>query len=103
MHTAVLARPDDFDGWRTAARALAMAHVPADAVVWQVGDTATDLLAGGSVPPAEGGAFNVPKAFLDIARRVICHRDPERFALLYTALTTLRIRPRLFDDAADPL
>ena len=34
---------DDFEGWRDAARVLAAANVPADHVVWQVGDAATDL------------------------------------------------------------
>ena len=108
MHAAVLARPDDFDGWRAAARGLAMANVPAADVIWQVGDTVTDLLGGDPVPPAAAPAamapmFTVSKAFLDVARRVICNRDPERFALLYAALTTLRARPKLFDDPADPL
>ena len=104
MPTAVLARPDDFDGWRAAARGLAAARVPGEQVVWQVGDAATDLLGGGEPAPlATEPMFSVPKAFLDIARRVICNADPERFALLYAALTTLRDRPKLFDDAADPL
>ncbi len=103
MPTAVLARPDDFDGWRAAARGLAAARMPGTAIVWQVGSTATDLLGGDEAPIVTGPMFSVPKDFLDIARRVICHTDPERFALLYDALTTLRDRPKLFDDAADPL
>ena len=103
MPVAVFARPDDFDGWRAAARGLAAARVPGETIVWQVGDTATDLLGGEAVPAAAAPMFSVPKAFLDIARRVVCNRDPERFALLYAALTTLRDRPKLFDDAADPL
>ncbi len=107
MPTAILARPDDFDGWRAAARGLAAAGVRGETIVWQVGDTATDLLGGpigdDVAPVATEPMFSVPKAFLDIARRVICHADPERFALLYAALTALRDRPKLFDDAADPL
>ena len=103
MTTAVLARPDDFDGWRSAARALAVAQVPSEGVVWQVGEAATDLLGGAAIPAATAPMFSVPKAFLDVARRVVCHRDPERFALLYTALLTLRDRPKLLDDPADPL
>jgi len=114
MPTAVLSRPDDFDGWRTAARGFAVAGVSPETIVWQVGDVATDLLAdpvspAPAVPPASADAagampmFSVPKAFLDIARRVVCSRDPRRFGLLYAALTTLRDRPKLFEDAADPL
>jgi probable DNA metabolism protein len=101
--TATLARPDDFDGWRAAARRLAVVGIPPDAVVWQVGDTATDLLGGGALPAVDAPMFTVPKDFIAVAKRVICHRDPERFALLYTALTALRTRPKLLDDAADPL
>jgi probable DNA metabolism protein len=101
--TASIARPDDFDGWRTAARRLAAAGIAAEAIVWQVGDDATDLLGGDVLPPGDAPVFTVPKAFIDIARRVICHRDPERFALLYTALTTLPTRPKLLDDPADTL
>ncbi len=108
MPTAVLARADDFDGWRAAARGFAVAGVSSEDIVWQVGDAATDLLAGA---PAAGDAaspptapmFSVPKDFLDIARRVVCNADPERFALLYAALIRLRTQPKLFDDAADPL
>ncbi len=68
-----------------------------------MGATATDLLGDDVAPAATEPMFSVPKAFLDIARRVVCHADPERFALLYAALTALRDRPKLFDDAADPL
>ena len=103
MHTAVLERADDFDGWRTAARTMAVAGVSPDDIVWQVGTRATDLLGGIGGDLVEGPAFGVPKAFLDLARRVICHRDPERFTLLYAALSRLRLQPRLLEDPADPL
>lgn len=107
MPTAVLARADDFDGWRAAARGLAAARVTGETIVWQVGDAPTDLLGGPAAdhaaPVATEPMFSVPRDFLDIARRVVCHTDPERFALLYAALATLRDRPKLFDDAADPL
>lgn len=103
MHTAILARPDDIDGWRAAARGFAVGGVPPGDIVWQVGDVATDLLGGEGAPPAIAPMFTVPKAFLDTATRVICNRDPERFALLYSALTTLRTRPKLMEDQADPL
>ena len=107
MPTAVLARADDFDGWRAAARGSAAARVPGETIVWQVGAAPTDLLGGpaadNAAPVATEPMFSVPRDFLDMARRVVCHTDPERFALLYAALTTLRDRPKLFDDAADPL
>ncbi|QJU60548.1 UdgX family uracil-DNA binding protein [Sphingomonas sp. AP4-R1] len=96
---------DDFDGWRDAARALVRADVSPDRVIWQVGEGVTDLFGGaaGPLPAATAPAFSVPRAFLDLARSVIGHRDPERFALLHTALARLREAPGLMQDQADPL
>lgn len=103
MHLATLAADDDFEGWRTAARALILAHVPPEDIVWQIGDDATDLFASGTPPAKDGQAFNVPRAFLDLARVAILHADPQRFALLYTLLFRLRDQSRLIEDHADPL
>lgn len=108
MHAVTLAQADDVEGWRDAARALAAAHVPPDQVVWQVGAQPTDLFVGTATPPAAlpavaTGAFSVPRAFLDLARKAILHREPARLALLYTLLTRLRREPRLMEDQADPL
>ncbi|HEX8382013.1 MAG TPA: UdgX family uracil-DNA binding protein [Sphingomonas sp.] len=106
MRVAALAEPDDFEGWRDAARGLAAEGVPPDAVVWQVGDVPADLFAGTPDPPpaaAPSPGFSVPRAFLDVARTVVQARDPERFALLYAALDRLRREPKLMEDAADPL
>ena len=105
MRIVTLAEEDDFDGWRDAARGLIAEAVPPEDVVWQVGDAAADLFADGAdavATPALGG-FSVPRAFIDLARKVVLHRDPTRFALLYTLLSRLRTEPRLMDDAADPL
>jgi len=104
MRLVALSEPDDFDAWRDAARALLAECVPPEDVVWQIGDTPADLFATGAAPPASPATgISVPRAFLDLARSVILHRDPERFALLYTALARLRREPKLLDDRADPL
>jgi len=106
MRVVTLPEPDDFDAWRDAARGLAAEAVPPEDVVWQIGDVAQDLFAGEAVareaPPASP-AFSVPRAFLDLARDVVQSSDPERFALLYTALDRLRREPKLVEDHADPL
>jgi uracil-DNA glycosylase family protein len=107
--TVALAAADDFDGWRTAARALAVAHVPPAEVEWVVGGDDRDLFAAAETapsPPAaptDGAAFSVPRAFLTLAETVIRHPDPERFGLLYSMLVRLRGRPDAFDEAAHPL
>lgn len=104
MKTVVLPAPDDFEAWRDAARALAGAGVAADQIVWQVAGESGDLFGEAEpTPVADGPAFSVPRAFIDLARDAILHREPQRFALLYTLLTRLRDQPRLMDDHADPL
>lgn len=107
IRVARLDAPDDFEGWRDAARVLATERVPADRVIWQVAGHAADLFAEASPaleppPPAPPPAFRVPKAFIDLARDVVLHADPERFARLYAMLVRLIDQPRLIDDRADP-
>jgi DNA polymerase len=104
MRVVVLADPTDFDGWRAAARSLAAVGIPASDVTWQVGGEQPDLLGAlGAAPPAEAGAFSVPRRFVELARAVMQHRDPQRFALLYELLVRIRHTPGLLDDRADPL
>ena len=103
MRVARLAFEDDFDGWRLAARALAAAGVPADQVVWQVGERAADLFGDEAVPDAATASFSVPRPFVELAQSVVAHSDPERFALLYRMLLRLRDQPGAMADQADPL
>ena len=102
-HRVRLATEDDFDGWRDAARGLAEAGVPASAIVWQVEGGESDLFADGAAPPPAGPSFSVPRDFVELAKAVICHRDRERFALLYAMLLRLRGNRRALEDRADPL
>lgn len=102
MHTVTLPAPDDFDAWRDAARALVLADVRPEDVVWQVG-ASNDLFASAEPLPAATGSLSVPRAFIDLARSAICHRNPERFALLYTLLHRMQGQRALIDDHADPL
>ncbi|HEV7658887.1 MAG TPA: UdgX family uracil-DNA binding protein [Allosphingosinicella sp.] len=104
MRTLRLAAPDDFDGWREAARALALVGAAPEEIVWQVAGEAPDLFgAPAQAPPAPAGLFSVSRAFVALAKAVVCHRDPERFALLYAMLVKLRERADALDDKADPL
>ena len=101
-HRVMLSSPDDFEGWRDAARDLAEAGVPASAVVWQVEGGDADLF-GSAVQQRAAPSFPVPREFVDLARNVICHSDRERFALLYAMLLRLKSNRRALDDEADPL
>jgi DNA polymerase len=109
MQWVRLAEEDDFESWRDAARGLALAGVPAAEIVWHIGEGPGDLFASTATPsgspPASSAApeFTVPRGFVDLARSAICHKDPERFALLYKLLLRLRRRPGGLGDAADPL
>ncbi|WP_448659604.1 UdgX family uracil-DNA binding protein [Sphingomonas sp. CJ99] len=104
-HQVTLAEPDDFDGWRDRARALAEAGVAPDGVVWRVAGDPGDLFGEDRpIPPPLSGRppLRVPRAFVDLARSVIQHSDPERFARAYAMLIRLQRQPRLIDDRADP-
>ncbi len=103
IRTVRLDAEDDFEGWRDAARALAVLHVAPAEIIWQVGDGADLFAAPAPAPPAAPGLFAVPRAFVDLARTIVCHRDPERFSLLYALLCRLRGNPRAMEDVADPL
>ena len=101
-HRVTLAAEDDFDGWRDAARDLAEAGVPPQAVVWRVDGSEGDLFAA-EAPQPTGASFPVPRPFIDLAKSVVCHSDAERFALLYAMLWKLRSNRHAMEDRADPL
>ena len=101
LRSIVLADPDDYDGWRDAARALVLEGAPPEAVVWNVGSA--DLFGGDAPPATQAGALTVPRTFVELAKSVVCHSDPERFALLYALLWRLQDNRALIDDRADPL
>src|ERR1700712_781060 len=105
MHFITLDDETDFDGWRNAARALALHNVaPAD-VTWSVQGNEPDLFEPPSPAPlmqAPQGAFTVSARFVDLSKSAILHRDPERFAILYRLLWRLRSNHELLAVAVDP-
>jgi DNA polymerase len=102
LFSVTLSAPDDLDGFRAAVRRLIAAGVAPEDVSWRVAGEVGDFL--GDTPLPEGEAeLRVPKAFPELARRVICHRDPQRFVLLHRALLALQARPKFLEDSADPL
>ncbi len=103
MRVVALAAEDDFEGWRDAARALAAARVAPGEVVWQVGDAPADLFGDEAVLGGSDAPRRVPRRFVELAREVILHSDPERFGLLYTLLTRIAADAHVIDDGADPL
>jgi uracil-DNA glycosylase len=103
MLAVMLSHEEDFEGWRDAARALALRNTPPDRVIWQI-EGAGGLFASEAAPePGGTPAFSVPRLFVELARSVICHSDPERFSLLYALLWRLRADPNILEDGADPV
>ncbi len=84
MRSVVLAHEVDWDGWRQAARGLALDGVPPEAVIWSVGRP-DDLFAEGErdAPPAATGTFSVSRSLVSLSETAIQARDTERFAKLY--------------------
>ena len=89
MHLITLDSETDFEGWRKAARALALNDIRPAEVRWKIGGDEPELFASEkTAPPFElpQGTFNVPAKFVELAQSVILHRDAERFAILYRLL-----------------
>ena len=102
-----LQRPDDFDGWRQAARRLLADGIPPGEAIWHGGDDATANLFG---VENEGNATSggisypsprVPASFIQLAETAALHRDHGRFSLLYRLLWRLQAEPALIEDQAD--
>jgi probable DNA metabolism protein len=95
----------DFDDWRTQARALLQAGVPPTAVRFAgAGDARQASLFDdeASVARKPNVVQRVPPKFLELARKVACHRDVGRFDLLYRALWRLTHgEPHLLEIATD--
>ena len=130
MHTVTLAHATDWEGFRRAARALLHSGVAPQQLQWCTEqDAAPDLFAaaaglcgdtgGGmdnapvagpqqgaaeqAVSPAHAqAALRVPAAFVALCQRLVLHRDPCRFALIYRLLWRLAREPALRHDPLDP-
>jgi uracil-DNA glycosylase len=105
MITIVLKHETDFDGWRQAARTLALDGIAPAGVTWSVeGDEGQLFAADGatSQSPSSATTFSVSSRFLELARIAILHCDPQRFAMLYRLLWRLRDQHGLLEIATDP-
>lgn len=93
----------DFASWREAARGLLHAGVPPEQALW-TGAGEGSLFAAEVPTPAAAPAAAVPRAFLELAEWVSCHRDAGRWNWLYAALWRLTHgEPQLLDMTTDSL
>jgi probable DNA metabolism protein len=91
----------DLDGFRRALCELIATGTPPAAVVWHDGD-APSLFGGGEM--AGVTPLSLPRAAARLIETVICHRDPERYALLHALVWRLHHGERaLLEIASDPL
>lgn len=103
-----------FDEWRTMSRELLTADVAPDEVLFRDDARqqwfANDLFHSGpeeaavasSSPTGRPNVVRVSPAFLELAREVACHRDTDRFNLLYRLLWRLTHgEPQLLEIAID--
>src|ERR1700753_3557395 len=104
MHTIILEHETDFDGWRKAARGLALDGIKPEDVMWSVrGDEELFASTGATPQPRTSSeTFSVSAKFVELAQIAILHRDRERFALLYRLLWRLRTHHDLLEVATDP-
>ena len=91
----------DQDGFRTAARALIAEDVPPDNVSWQ---TAAAPSLFDAAPLSDAAPVALPRDAAELIRLVVCHRDSERYALLYSLIWRLRHgEAALLEVHSDPL
>ncbi|MCJ2084055.1 UdgX family uracil-DNA binding protein [Methylobacterium sp. J-090] len=92
----------DGTGFRAAVRRLAAAAVPPERVAWSVGEAPG--LFGASAETTDAPPLALPRGVADLVARVVPHRDPERYALLYTLVwRVLHGERRLLEVSSDPL
>ena len=95
-----------YDEWRIKARELLAAHIPPHAVQWNQHNAGqASLFQTAPVTRQTPGAVaQVPKDFVTLSRRIACHTNPERWALLYQALWRIvHEQKHLLRIVSDPL
>lgn len=89
----------DLQGFRAATRALIADAVPPENVLWCAEASLFDAPQPDGAPP-----FTVPRPVAELVETVVCHRDPERYALLYRLIwRVLHGERALLEIPSDPL
>ena len=93
----------DLDGFRRALRGLVALGVEPDEVVWS-GGAAPSLFGDAAPLPADAPPVSLPRPVGALIESVVCHRDPERYALLHRLVRrVVRGERGILDHHADPL
>jgi DNA polymerase len=100
-HHIALAPGADFAGLRDATRRLLAAQIAPDDVTWDA-HGCTSLFEDRVA--ADAAACLLPRSVVELIRDVVCHRDPQRYALCYALCWRVQHGERaLLEVASDPL
>ncbi|WP_439815055.1 UdgX family uracil-DNA binding protein [Zavarzinia sp. CC-PAN008] len=100
----VLAAGADLDSFRAAVRHLIAAGVPPAEVLWSSGAPGLLGTAERIEPAPDAPPLALPRGVAEVIDLVVCHREPERFALLYQLVwRVLQGERALLAIASDPL
>jgi len=92
----------DLAGFRAAVRRLIAGDIRPERVVWSHDDV-RDIFGAGDAP-ADAPPIALPRGIAELVSLVICHNDPERYALLYQLIwRVLQGERALLEIASDPL
>jgi probable DNA metabolism protein len=99
-----LAQPKDFDQWRILCRSLLAEGIRPSEVIWHSNTQISMFTADHATDNYTGRAFlRVPRKFLELARVACCHRNNEKWDLLYRILWRLaHNEPHLLEVCTDP-
>jgi DNA polymerase len=97
----------NFAGWQKAARRALASELAPENIIWEELHNEQPGLAMFNEHETQNNArdarFRVPKSFIESARRVVCHHDPRRWALVYRLLWRLTHgEPHLLEIVVDP-
>lgn len=101
----------DLASWRAAARELLLARVPPSEVLFDDGSQTLSLFQVEASNPDRTAHYNpqdlpelkIPKSFLQLAQLAACHREGERWSLLYQAVFRINHGERhLLSIQSDP-
>ena len=101
MQTVMIPMIGTATAWRDAARRLLAARVPPENVIWDFDGQTPQLFESTEELPTPRRPVKVSKDFVDLANVVVWHKEPQRFARLYTLLWRLKDTPGLMADRAD--
>jgi probable DNA metabolism protein len=125
MQLVRLSSETDFEGWRSAARALYAQGIAPELIEWRVGENAgglfdstifesdpqsnqphnlsqAHLFSSNPVSNQLTRQLKVPREFIELCRKAILHNDPARFGLLYRLLWRMQQEPKLMQVSFDP-